>query len=501
MGDVFKNHPGEGTYPEGTPSAIPRDPSSGRFIVADILPPRKPDVRLTAMPEQIKKRAVKKPSAKKSSAKKVSAETPSEKNPFLSSTKKESLDMWFQKRKKSFDVPAPPPSDQTVFRQTPSSWKRVLGIVFILTALTGGGIYAFGQTFAKMHITLGLKSETHVVQKEIIIATDGREGSISGEVITISHPKQESFPATGHDTVETKAHGTITIYNAFSSQEQVLVANTRFEAPDGKIYRIQKPITVPGAGIKDGKIVPNSIDVTVYADTSGEEYNKDSADFTIPGFKGSPRFEGFYARTKTSLTGGFIGETNIITEKDRDAAEELLKNMAREEAYNNLKEAVPEEFILLDDAYEILTEENTFSPEAGDPAEQFTGSVVMEGRALIFRTEDLGAYLANALGLPSDRVHLANTDDISLSVVRRSLDAGTLVLEVTGPVQFLWNFSEDALVTDVLGAPSPDVLHDIFATYAAIDHAEVRFSPKWVRLIPPDRKNIVLTKEITDTQL
>lgn len=45
----------------------------------------------------------------------------------------------------------------------------------------------------------------------------------------------------------------------------------------------------------------------MYADGYGTEYNSAETDFTIPGFKGTPREKSFYARSKGTITSGFIG--------------------------------------------------------------------------------------------------------------------------------------------------------------------------------------------------
>jgi len=70
------------------------------------------------------------------------------------------------------------------------------------------------------------------------------ENSFDGDVIslrgvTFSEKKNitKTYPASGSDFVERGATGIITIYNDFSSDPQDLVATTRFETPDGKIYR------------------------------------------------------------------------------------------------------------------------------------------------------------------------------------------------------------------------------------------------------------------------
>ena len=56
-----------------------------------------------------------------------------------------------------------------------------------------------------------------------------------------------------------KARGSLTVYNEYSSSPQTLVATTRFESPEGKIFRIEKNIVVPGAKIEEGKIIASTI--------------------------------------------------------------------------------------------------------------------------------------------------------------------------------------------------------------------------------------------------
>ena len=54
--------------------------------------------------------------------------------------------------------------------------------------------------------------------------------------------------------MERKASGQIIVYNAYNDNNQKLIKNTRFETPDGKIYRIQASIIVPGTKVEEGKI-------------------------------------------------------------------------------------------------------------------------------------------------------------------------------------------------------------------------------------------------------
>jgi len=59
------------------------------------------------------------------------------------------------------------------------------------------------------------------------------------------------------------------------------------------MYRIDSSVIIPGYQKVNGKIIPGSIEATVYADQAGDGYNLKLADltgdFSIPGFKGDPR--------------------------------------------------------------------------------------------------------------------------------------------------------------------------------------------------------------------
>jgi len=114
----------------------------------------------------------------------------------------------------------------------------------------------------------------------------------------------------------TKASGIITVFNEYSSSPQLLVASTRFLSSDGKIFRTIKDISVPGSEIINDEIIPDSINITVMADYPGIEYNISPSDFTIPGFKGSPKYVGLYGKSNTAMNGGSNDTTEDIELKN-----------------------------------------------------------------------------------------------------------------------------------------------------------------------------------------
>lgn len=110
-----------------------------------------------------------------------------------------------------------------------------------------------------------------------------------------------------------KARGTVTIYNS-NSTEQLLVAGTRLQTPNGKIYRLDGRVTVPKML---NSSTPGSIQALVTADKPGASYNVTQADFTLPGLLGTARYKTVYARTKGPIAGGSETAVRLIDEKDK----------------------------------------------------------------------------------------------------------------------------------------------------------------------------------------
>ncbi|MSR71697.1 MAG: hypothetical protein EXS50_03530 [Candidatus Taylorbacteria bacterium] len=64
------------------------------------------------------------------------------------------------------------------------------------------------------------------------------------------------------------------------------------------IYKIDSAVIVPGYSTKAGEIVAGSTTTTVTAEKAGTDYNIPLSDFTIPGFKGDPKFTNIFARNE-----------------------------------------------------------------------------------------------------------------------------------------------------------------------------------------------------------
>lgn len=455
------------------------------FIVADILPPRNRDIRLAASRIDSQKKQ------------KLKQEVPVPSQPDIQKElgNEGALNEWFRKEQtaRTNRSDSPPRTQPARF---PGKRKFImLWIVFLL--VLGAGAFGVSYATSRLEVVIKLKTVRHDVDQRISIDVDpAHKSALAGERIELSDSGTQTFPASGTADVKAKAKGVISIYNAFNASPQPLVANTRFEAPDGKIYRLREAVVVPAAVSENGSLSPRSIDATVFADQPGPEYNRGLTDFTIPGFKDSPRYAGFYARSKTPLEGGHIGSATVVTKEDIDKAHEALESLVRSRLMESLKKSVPEGFVLLDDAIEITSDSREFSREAEEVAKEFSASIALRARSLVFKQSALQELFAKEAGLDSSLVFLRNPDEIMLAVDRRNMDNGTLFLQAKGTGVFVWNLDVGKLAGELAAAQNPGMFAAIFQQYPAIDNAEVRFVPSWMHVVPhnPARIQIVADK-------
>lgn len=379
------------------------------------------------------------------------------------------------------------PAAMTALKRRRGVLPRGLGWLFVAALFLIGGFF-ISKSFAKVSVS--------VTPKQTMLPLNQIAVTVPYEIATLD-PIQASRPVTATELrpVERRASGTIVVYNNYSKSPQRLVANTRFRAASGKIYRIGEAITVPGQREEGGKLAPGSIEVFVTADQPGESYNAPMTDFTIPGFEGDPRFDKFYARSKTPMTGGFVGQEPVVPESAREALEVELKQEITTRALEQLRFQIPKDYVLFDQA--LVMEWDSAVEGQSSVA---TSSLLFTGRpkAVIIRRQDLTRALLEQVQDQSiaGEVSITNLEslildiDSAVALVNAADDAAKSArLTVSG----------DALVTNVvaveelqqkLSGIKKREAETVFQQFPAIAEARVHFRPPWVRVFPDEADKV-----------
>jgi hypothetical protein len=385
-----------------------------------------------------------------------------------------------------------PPARTPIPRHRRGSRKKFWTTVGVVLVVAIFGLLSIfdGATlsYAPKSAALNFESETYTAHKS-------GTGGLFYSVVKLSREKGMTAPAGTEEEVSRKASGVIVVYNN-STESQRLVENTRFESPTGKIYRIASAITVPAKKTVSGTAQPGSVEATAYADVAGEEYNTAPTDFTVPGLKGTSRYSLIYARSKTPISGGFVGREKVVKPADLAKTKSELQATLKEELYQEAEAEVPEDFIL----FRSLS---TFSFEDMPQTSANSGSITVNQRGhlygVMFKRSDLSSFLAQRkLNVPAgDLVDVTSFASLNISFASTPpadlLPLNEINFKIDGSSQLVWITDEVSLRADLAGRHKRDV-PGILNNYPTIASASVTVRPFWKSSLPSEPEEIKINK-------
>lgn len=318
------------------------------------------------------------------------------------------------------------------------------------------------------------------------------DGALLFSVVKISGSKGAPVAATGEEPVSIKASGTIVIYNK-TTAAQPLVATTRFQTTDGKIYRIDKGVNVPAGSATQ----PGSVEATVYADQAGPDYNAGLTDFTLPGLKGTPKYSTIYARSKTPISGGANGTQKKVSADLLASTKATLQAGLKQDLITQAQSQVPADFILFPALSTIAYAD---LPQTNQTGDSVTINQKGDFYGVMFKKSDLAKYLAakkTTLG-SNDQVEITSYDNLVLSFAGGApadlLNTEAINFNVTGPAQLLWVTDEAGLKASLAGHGKKD-LPSILADYPSIESANAVLRPFWKTSFPADSTKITIKEK------
>lgn len=369
--------------------------------------------------------------------------------------------------------------------------RRILAV--LSAAVIGLGVTLPTFLFPRLTITITPKVETVAVPNVELLATtaattpDVGARRIPAILIEAEDTIQQEYEATATKFFQERARGEVLVYNAYSSSPQSLVAGTRFQDSTGKVFRLQGNLTVPGAKIEEGKIVPTAIAAAAVADQPGAAANIGPTQFRIPGFRGTPKHQGFYAESSRAFSGGFVGEAKVVATDDLRRASEDLTRRAVEQLRKELDGKLPADPDLA--APEGAREVSVLgveSPKAGERAERFPVRVVVRGRLVAFRHSQATEVIA-ALLLPRDpalTVKPARAQpDFMLERARLGARPGDLRVTAAGELAF-WREPNVEELTAILHTSTPAKAEAYLRGRDEIAAFRMKRFPRWLWYIP-----------------
>jgi len=383
----------------------------------------------------------------------------------------------------------------SVSEEVPSFGISAKPVRYAIFAFVFLGLSIVGGFFAYVFLP---KAEIGIVPKTVLKSEDmeftaigdrvempGEEQYIPIDFFEAVTEKRASFPATGKGNIlnNQKASGTVIIVNEYSDQPQSLVSSTRLVTTDGKLFRIVKSVVVPGMKNENGKTVPGQISVEVKADTFGAQYNIQPTRFSIPGFQGTPKYEKFYAESKSAFSGGgsSISESELtVSVSDSDEARRNIIEKIKEEIVQDTVQKFSGEQKIFPEAIQIDVLESMSTPSVGTASQNFEYFVKAQIRVASFsekilRETALGSVLKSVESQEKMPFHARETM-IDYGKPNVDFEKKTIRIPFRLRTKFLADIQLDVVKKDIIGMKEA-VFQAYFKNHPEIEKMDIAISP------------------------
>lgn len=283
-----------------------------------------------------------------------------------------------KRRTASKTVRAPAAGVKTASKKRGRLFKTVVVLALIFGA--GFSVYGAGFLISRVDINIETQKETQSQSFRIVFRKSPETSNAVGQIVLPLYEFKKSFsytqeyPATGQGQGSSFAKGQIVIFNENSTAGQILVAGTRFESSDKKVFRLLSRAVVPGYKTESGKIIPGTVTAEIKADQAGPDYNIPADNFTIPAFVGSLKFQKIYGVSEKAFSGGASGTVSIITAEDVKSAKEKVAQYAYETAKAEAMSQARDNLKLLDKAV-MFSPGKIQTPAVGEVVDKFKATI------------------------------------------------------------------------------------------------------------------------------
>lgn len=386
--------------------------------------------------------------------------------------------------------------------------KRVIHkttIFLFLICLFAGSFYWGGEFFHKANIDIKPKyQEINYDNKAFVATKNTNDGSINFEIIMISDKKVKNINLKDTKDVSIKSKGSVTFYNEFSQTPQKILAGSFISDDNGKAYKLDQTITIPGYKIDENKkIVPGSIIASLTSFLPGEIYNGSPESLRVSSFKNTEKYNKIYAKIKDSFKGGAEGLVYVLNDDNKKYLKDALDSSLKNDLLNQIKVEIPSGYILYPDAsnfsYEI--DENTTSktPEAKVEVNGYLSVVIFKEESLINNL--VKTSLPNITSRDElKEIKLDGINNLSFNFIPKDLkitkDLEKIDFSLKGKIVAIW-YPDFELLKDKLRGVNKNSVSSIFKQDPGVASATVKIFPPWKKEIPNDLLKINLINKLT----
>jgi len=369
-------------------------------------------------------------------------------------------------------------------KQNKRQGPKIVAALIILFVL----FLIISSLFHKAELTVTPKQESAAVVQTYKATNAGDEGSVAFARVSPFEGEETLFiQGSVEENVQTNATGKITVKNTTGSQQR-FIPRTRFETPDGLVYRTPRSVVIPAGG---------ETEITITADIPGSEYNSESGlTFKLPGLKGTAGYDSFSATQTGPITGGFSGIINTATKDEIKAGKNTLEKQLEESLRSQLVKKVPAGFIATNELMYLSPVTFLEKPNEDKGGIELVAQGTIE--AVMFEKEDFDNFVASSVlkdYTPGQSVSIQNPLGLTMRIVSDDFDIQEddefeFSLKGKGDTVFVWNIDAQAVAQAVAGKDESFIAQGLVPDLAGSKSVDVSISPFWKSKVPQQVKRI-----------
>ena len=210
------------------------------------------------------------------------------------------------------------------------------------------------------------------------------------------------------------------------------------------------------------------------------------------------RYQGFYARASTDITGGFIGKQRVVNAELRKTTEDSIKTDLKEQLLKELYAIKPDNYIIFKDAYSV-----NYTNLADTNVDNNNVKINIEGNlnGIAFNNLKLTKYIANKKiadfdGLPTE---LIPTDNLVVTLTGADSTGlwknDTLQIKFSGDAVVKWLYDGDMIKRQLAGRSQADLQVLTSQFRDSVAGIKVQFRPTWTKYFPDNLSKIKISEE------
>lgn len=377
--------------------------------------------------------------------------------------------------------------------------KSFKGLIFAILAfiIVGGGLAFYFLTDAKAAIRIYPRIQQISGEKAVIVSiTDNfelREGDtrivLNGKEFNDEQTYTSKIKATGSAGGGGIAKGKIKVYNKFSPATPLtLKTGTHFLSDKGeKSYHSLSVINIPAA--TNGE--PGVVEIEIEADEPGEDYNINSAKFSIPKLNGTEYYSTTWAETSSAITGGAKGDALAVSQNDINTAKDKFKAEQLDAVTKSLSGNIPSDFMIIDGA--IIQDISDFKIKAktGDRVDSFDVSGKIKTRILAIKKTDLEDLLGIIANLEYGQTPVYQNYKFKASgIIERN---SSFEMNLTASSDMFTALPND-VVEKIMGKSKEEAILKL-KEETGIEKVEIDINPSWKGNISNNKNNTTIKIE------